>query len=238
MPWREQAGQQLARSRAGRRCGRSPASRAAAASAPRTTSRSTSGPEPAACERTSERCSWARISVGMCRVASAPKPVEMPYAGVGAAASSSTTARARSIAVTASAPRVTAAPSRATATTSSKETGPVPRETVGGHGSIQLPDRRPDSTGDAPASRIRDHPSGSRPLTPRGMTRVKNGQSGPFRHHPAPHYRGKRGREGGTHVRRVAFGRRPGGHARDRGRGAGARGHRCRAAPRSSTWPT
>ena len=44
----------------------------------RTTSRSTSGPDPAACERTSERCSWARISVGMCRVASAPKPVEMP----------------------------------------------------------------------------------------------------------------------------------------------------------------
>ena len=50
----------------------------------RTTSRSTSGPEPAACERTSDRCSWARRSVGMCRVASAPNPVEMPYAGVGA----------------------------------------------------------------------------------------------------------------------------------------------------------
>ena len=96
---------------------------------PRTTSRSTSGPEPAACERTSERCSWARMSVGMCRVASAPKPVEMPYAGVGAAASSSTTARARSSAVTASASRETAAPSRATATRSGKDTGPVPRET-------------------------------------------------------------------------------------------------------------
>ncbi len=54
---------------------------------PRTTSRSTSGPEPAACERTSERCSWARMSVGMCRVARAPNPVEMPYAGVAAAAS-------------------------------------------------------------------------------------------------------------------------------------------------------
>ena len=45
---------------------------------PRTTSRSTSGPEPAACERTSDRCSWARISVGMWRVASAPKPVLTP----------------------------------------------------------------------------------------------------------------------------------------------------------------
>ena len=45
---------------------------------PRTTSRSTSGPEPAACERTSDRCSWVRISVGMWRVASAPKPVEIP----------------------------------------------------------------------------------------------------------------------------------------------------------------
>ena len=76
----------------------------------RTTSRSTSGPEPAACERTNDRCSWARISVGMCRVASAPKPVEMPYAGVGAAASSSTTDRARSIAATASAVSSTGAP--------------------------------------------------------------------------------------------------------------------------------
>ena len=56
----------------------------------RATSRSTSGPLPAACERTSDRCSWARISVGMCRVARAPKPVEMPYAGVAAAASTST----------------------------------------------------------------------------------------------------------------------------------------------------
>ena len=44
----------------------------------RTTSRSTSAPEPAACERTSERCSWARSSTGMWRVASAPKPVETP----------------------------------------------------------------------------------------------------------------------------------------------------------------
>ena len=32
--------------------------------------------------------------LGMCRVASAPKPVEIPYAGVGAAASTSTAARA------------------------------------------------------------------------------------------------------------------------------------------------
>ena len=92
MPVAQQRRPSAARSRGGRRCARSPASRAAAASAPRTTSRSTSGPEPAACERTSERCSWARISVGMCRVASAPNPVEMPYAGVGAAASSSTDA--------------------------------------------------------------------------------------------------------------------------------------------------
>ena len=64
----------------------------------RTTSRSTSGPDPAACERTSDRCSCSRISAGMWRVASAPKPVEMPYAGSVAAASSSTTARAFSIA--------------------------------------------------------------------------------------------------------------------------------------------
>ncbi len=98
----------------------------------RTTSRSTSGPEPAACERTSDRCSWARISVGMCRVASAPNPVEMPYAGVGAAASSSTTARARSIAARAASLSTTGAPSRATATTSSGASAPT--STVTGAG--------------------------------------------------------------------------------------------------------
>ena len=91
----------------------------------RTTSRSTSGPEPAAWERTSERCSWVRRSVGMCRVASAPKPVEIPYAGVSAAASSSTTPRARPMAASASSPRTTPAPSRATASSSPGVTGPV-----------------------------------------------------------------------------------------------------------------
>lgn len=44
----------------------------------RTTSRSTTGPIPAACERTSDRCSWARSSGLMCRTASAPKPVDTP----------------------------------------------------------------------------------------------------------------------------------------------------------------
>ena len=44
----------------------------------RMTSRSTSGPDPAAWERTRLRCNWARCSTGMCRVARAPKPVEMP----------------------------------------------------------------------------------------------------------------------------------------------------------------
>ncbi len=44
----------------------------------RTTSFSTHGPVPAACERTSERWSWVRFSASMKRVASAPKPVEMP----------------------------------------------------------------------------------------------------------------------------------------------------------------
>ena len=96
----------------------------------RVTSRSTSGPLPAACERTSDFCSWARISVGMCRVARAPNPVEIPYDGVGAAASFSTVSRACSMAVTASGCSSTAAPSRATASTSAKETGPTPTVTV------------------------------------------------------------------------------------------------------------
>ena len=45
---------------------------------PRTTSRSTAGPMPAAWLRISDFCSWVRSSLGMCRLASAPKPVEMP----------------------------------------------------------------------------------------------------------------------------------------------------------------
>ncbi len=44
----------------------------------RVTSRSTSGPEPAAWERISDCCSWVRRPGGMCLVASAPKPVEIP----------------------------------------------------------------------------------------------------------------------------------------------------------------
>ena len=42
------------------------------------TSVSTSGPDPAAWLRTRPSWSWARSSAGMCRVASAPKPVETP----------------------------------------------------------------------------------------------------------------------------------------------------------------
>jgi hypothetical protein len=96
----------------------------------RTTSRSTSGPDPAACERTSDFWSWARISVGMCRVARAPKPVEIPYAGVGSAASRSTTSRARSMATNASSASSTAASPRATAMTSANDTGPTPTSTI------------------------------------------------------------------------------------------------------------
>jgi hypothetical protein len=95
----------------------------------RVTSRSTSGPLPAACERTSDLCSWARICVGMCRVASAPNPVEMPYAGVRAAASASTDERAASMAPTASALSSTGDAWRATATTSPNERGPTPTVT-------------------------------------------------------------------------------------------------------------
>ncbi len=44
----------------------------------RTTSRSTSGPAPAACERTTLCCSRSRSGAAMCRVASAPNPVDTP----------------------------------------------------------------------------------------------------------------------------------------------------------------
>ena len=44
----------------------------------RTTSRSTAGPIPAACERISERWSATRASAGIRTSASDPNPVEMP----------------------------------------------------------------------------------------------------------------------------------------------------------------
>ena len=44
----------------------------------RTTSVSIGGPIPAACERTSARCSSSRRSTGIETLASEPKPVETP----------------------------------------------------------------------------------------------------------------------------------------------------------------
>ena len=49
----------------------------------RTTSRSTGGPMPAACERTSARCSSSRRSGGIRVVASEPNPVETPPSKTG-----------------------------------------------------------------------------------------------------------------------------------------------------------
>ena len=48
---------------------------------------------PAAWLRISDFCSWVRSSLGMCRLASAPKPVEIPYAGTSLEARSSMWAR-------------------------------------------------------------------------------------------------------------------------------------------------
>jgi hypothetical protein len=85
----------------------------------RTTSRSTGGPIPAACERTSARWSSARRSAGIRTVASDPNPVETPYAGCSDSARVRTTSALRSIAARASSLTLTAASSRATAITSS-----------------------------------------------------------------------------------------------------------------------
>src|SRR5258708_30037860 len=74
----------------------------------------------------SEPCNLARSSGSMCLVASAPNPVEIPYAGVGRRASSSTNARDLAIAVSASPVSPIGAPSRATATICSKVSGPGP----------------------------------------------------------------------------------------------------------------
>ena len=95
----------------------------------RTTSRSTSGPEPAAWERIRLRCSLVRSSCGMWRFASAPKPVEMPYAGVGSSARASIRLRLAVIAAMASSEITTFALSRATRTTSAAVNGPMPTTT-------------------------------------------------------------------------------------------------------------
>ena len=63
----------------------------------RTTSVSTGGPMPAACERTSARWSSARRSAEIATLASDPNPVDTPYAGSPPAASRATTAALASI---------------------------------------------------------------------------------------------------------------------------------------------
>ena len=68
----------------------------------RTTSRSTGGPMPAACERISERWSSSRRSAGIQVPASEPKPVDTPYTGSSEAASRSTTAALSSMTARAS----------------------------------------------------------------------------------------------------------------------------------------
>ncbi len=85
----------------------------------RTTSPSTGGPTPAACERISASCSsgWRR---GAIRVpASAPNPVETPYTGSRDCDALCTRARLCSILVRAAAESATFSPCRATATTCS-----------------------------------------------------------------------------------------------------------------------
>ncbi len=96
----------------------------------RTTSRSTRGPMPAACERTMLRWSWARSSGLMWRTARAPKPVETPYTGSGLAARSSMTARAAATAAVASSDSSIRAAPRATAMTSCAVVPDVPSTTV------------------------------------------------------------------------------------------------------------
>ena len=85
--------------------------RARSSTIARTTSRSTSGPIPAAWDRTSAVCSSAERSAGITVLASAPNPVETPYTGSGWSTSRSTTAAPRSIA----APGVVAERDRPTA---------------------------------------------------------------------------------------------------------------------------
>src|SRR5438067_4568780 len=92
----------------------------------RTTSTGSGGPTPAACERMRACCSSERRRGGIFVAARAPKPVEMPYTGVFVAASLSTRARLRPIAVTARGASSTRAPLSATSSTSA-EVSPEPR---------------------------------------------------------------------------------------------------------------
>jgi len=98
----------------------------------RTTSRSTSAPLLAACDRTSERCNCARSSGAICRVASAPNPVETPYTGSPDSASASMCAREAATRASASPLISTRALPRATATTWAASSGCCPPTATGG----------------------------------------------------------------------------------------------------------
>ena len=119
-----------ARSPGARRCGRSPAWTAAAASSPARPPVRPRRPTPRRASESGCAAAAVRISGGMWRVASAPKPVETPYTGLVSAASSSMRIRLLAIAASDSSDTLTAAPSRATRTTSSALTGPMPTLTV------------------------------------------------------------------------------------------------------------
>ena len=109
----------------------------------RTTSRSTGGPTPAACERIRDRCRSTRRSAGIGVVASEPKPVDTPYAGSSESASPSTIAALAAIASIAASVSVTSASSRATATTSCT---PSPRLAISTIGVYYIP-RAPHGVG-------------------------------------------------------------------------------------------
>ena len=91
------------------------------------TSRSTSGPEPAACERTSERCSCSQLDRDVAG-RQGPETGGDPVVRLRVVGEGPMTARLRR---TSARRAPTGRPARrgATATTSSKETGPVPTVT-------------------------------------------------------------------------------------------------------------
>ena len=126
----EQRGVGLGDDRAARRCGRSPASTAAAASARgpprarprgRCRRRASGSASAAAGPAARSGCAWwpARRSRSRCR-----------SAGCASSASPSTIARVRAISVSDSSLSRIGAPCRATATSSAGETGPVPTTTT------------------------------------------------------------------------------------------------------------
>ena len=129
----------------------------------RTTSRSTSGPEPAACERTRLRCSCARRSDRDVRASPARRTRSRRRSAARVVRRARRSRRGcGAIAASASAASTTPAPSRATATTSAGSSGPMPTVTGAGRRVLLMTPSQPRRHAPRASSRTDDSVSDPR----------------------------------------------------------------------------